>query len=106
MKLRIKNADGIKLMRPSKLLRKVSRINGNLEWAEVLENGNSRELYPRDVKLKVGTYKVERVVNPFIPGGDPWLVLKGSRIGAAEGYLRQLAAATRGTANGVEVLCD
>ena len=104
MQLRIKNADGIKLMRPSKLHRKLSRRNGSLEWAEVRENGDSRELYPREVELQPGTYEVEQVPNPFIPGGDPWLVLRGSRIGAAEGYLRQLAAATRGTTNGVEVV--
>ena len=104
MKLKIKNPEGIKLMRPSKLHRKIARLNGSLEWAEMRENGNSRELYPREVELKPGTYDVEQVPNPFIPGGAPWLVLKGSRIGAAENYLRQLAAATRGTTNGVEVL--
>jgi hypothetical protein len=105
MKLRIRNAAGINLLRPSKLHRKLTRSNGTLEWAEVRETGTSRELYPRAVALEPGTYQVEQVPNPFIPGGDPWLVLKGSRIGAAEGYLRQLAAATRGTSNAIE-LCS
>jgi hypothetical protein len=106
MKLRIKNENGMLLMRPSKLHRKLARVDGSLEWGVVRENGDSRELYPREVEVKPGTYAVEQVPNPFIPGGEPWLVLRGSRIGAAESYLRQFAAATRGTANAVEVLCD
>src|SRR5262252_5753515 len=99
MKLKIQNPKGFKLMRPSKLHLKIARINGSLDWAEVQENSDSRDLYPRDVELKPGTYDVEQVPNPFIPGGEPWLVLRGSRIGAAECYLRRLAAATRGTNN-------
>ena len=104
MKLKIKSETMV--LRPSKVHYKLVRGEGSLQWAEAHENGSARQLYPRQVALQVGAYEVERVDNPFIPGGEPWLVLRGSRIGAAESYLRQLAKATRGTGTGVEVICE
>ena len=104
MKLRIKSETMV--LRPSKVHYKLVRGEEGLQWAESRENGVAKRLYPRQVQLKVGVYEVERVANPFARGGEPWLVLRGSRIGAAESYLRQLAEATRGTQNGVEVLCE
>jgi hypothetical protein len=106
MKLRIKNKNGLTLLRPSKLHYKVVRAESGLEWRETRENGNAGQVYPREVEVIAGSHEIERVENPFMRGGEPWLVLKGSRIGAAESYLRQLAEATRGTSNGVEVVCE
>ncbi len=70
------------------------------------ELSDRRRLYPREAELDPGCYEVRRVENPFIPGGEPWLMLKGQRIGAAESWLRQLAEATQGTRNGVEVIWE
>jgi hypothetical protein len=106
MKLRIKNKTGLTLLQPSKLHYKVVRGESGLEWRETRENGSARQVYPREVEVRAGSHEIERVDSPFIRGGEPWLVLKGSRIGAAESYLRQLAEATRGTTNGVEVICE
>ena len=106
MKLRIKSENGLLALRPSKVHYKVVRGAGGLEWREARENGSARTVYPRTVELKRGSYELERIENPFVPGGEPWLVLRGSRVGAAEGYWLQLAAATRGTANGVEVIWE
>ncbi|HOC01034.1 MAG TPA: hypothetical protein PKM43_20065 [Verrucomicrobiota bacterium] len=46
------------------------------------------------------------VLCAVIPAGEPWLVLMGSPIGAAESYLRRLAAATRGTTDAIELVAD
>ena len=40
------------------------------------------------VWLPRGSYAVERAGNPFFAGGPPFIVLKGSRVGAAEGAMR------------------
>lgn len=106
MKLRIKSEGGIRLIRPSKRHLKLDRQEGGVEWLETLESDGRREMYPRDAEVGKGCHEVERVENPFIRGGPPWLVLKGTRIGAAESYLRDLARATAGTKNGIEVICE
>ncbi len=106
MKLRIKEGNSLRLLKPSRMHRRLTNNSSGLAWGETLERGNGRKLFPREVEIDSGCYEIERVENPFIRGGEPWLVLKGGRIGAAEAYLRQLAEATRGTNNGVEVICE
>jgi hypothetical protein len=105
MKLIIKGESGLILLRPSRSHRKiVCDEQRGMGWAEARENGRSRQLYPQEVRIAPGAHEVERSENPFVPGGEPWLVLRGSRIGAAEAYLKRLAIATRGTDNGVELV--
>ena len=104
MKLIIKGESGLKLLRPSKWHRKITLVAQRSEWTDVLEKDSGRQLYPQEVQIAPGAHEVERIDNPFVPGGEPWLVLKGSRIGAAESYLKRLAAATHGTSNGVELV--
>jgi len=106
VKLKIRNADGITLIKPSKCHRKIVLVEQGLAWRETCEGPQTRRLYPRSVEVKRGEYELERTENPFVAGGEPWLVLRGSRIGAAECWFRQLAAATRGTTNGVEVVVE
>jgi hypothetical protein len=106
MKLRIKTEGGLRVLQPSKMHYKLVRGEGGLEWREARENGGAQRVYPREVEVGPGCHEVERVANPFIRNGEPWLVLKGTRTGAAECYLRQLAEATRGTTDGVEVICE
>ena len=67
-------------------------------------SGSAGQLYPQEINIAPGAHEVERIDNPFVSGGEPWLVLKGSRIGAAEAYLKGLAAATRGTSDAVELV--
>lgn len=38
------------------------------------------------VRIPAGKHAVERIPNPFIPDGEPWLVLRGTKIGASEAY--------------------
>lgn len=106
IKLKIKTGEGLALLRPSKLSLKVVADKGGLEWREGLEPGGARRRYPREVLVSPGCYEMERVSNPFIAGGESWLVLKGSRIGAAESHLRRLARVTRTTTKSVEVICE
>ncbi len=40
-------------------------------------------------ELQPGEYQVERAANPFGHTDAPWIVLKGTKIGAAEGSIRQ-----------------
>ena len=104
MKLIIKGESGLMLLRPSKWNRKVTLVGQRSDWVEVLEKTSGRQLYPQEVPIAPGAHEAERIENPFVPGGEPWLVLKGSRIGASESYFKGLAAATHGTSNGVELV--
>lgn len=106
MKLRIKNNQGLKLLRPSDSHYKLVRGVGGFEWREAYEDARGRSFYPSGLEVGPGCHEIERVPNPFVHGGEPWLVLRGSRIGAAECYLRQLAEVTKDTANGVEILTE
>ena len=106
IKLRIKNKNGLKMLQPSRVHYKLVRGENGLQWQEGRENDNGRRVYPREAIPRPGCHEVEQVANPFIRDGEPWLVLRGNRIGAAESYLRQLAEATRGTTNGVEVIWE
>ncbi len=71
-----------------------------------MEPASSRRLYPREERIGPGAHEVERIDNPFVPGGEAWLVLKGSHIGAAEAYIKRLVASTRGTSTAVELATD
>lgn len=106
MKLIVKNESGLSLLRPSKRHLKVTWNESVLRWDEVLETKMGGQRYASEVQIGPGAHEVERIENPFVPGGEPWLVLKGSRIGAAEAYLRRLAASTQGTANAVELVLE
>jgi hypothetical protein len=106
MKLIVRNLTGLNVLRPSKLNWKVNVSKQGIHWENVLEKDGTRRLYSQDAIIPKGAHIVERIENPFVPGGEPWLVLKGSRIGAAEAYIRRLCAATRGTSNGVELVAE
>jgi hypothetical protein len=106
IKLRIKNENGLRLLRASDTHYKLVRGERGLVWQEARENARGRPFYPREVEVGPGCHEVEKVPNPFVPGGEPWLVLRGSRIGAAERFLRELAEVTKDTANGVEILIE
>jgi len=41
------------------------------------------------VRISSGTHEVERIKNPIVPDGEPWIVLKGTKIGASETFWRQ-----------------
>lgn len=41
------------------------------------------------VIITAGRHEVERIQNPFGHEDAPWLVLKGTKIGATEGFWRQ-----------------
>jgi hypothetical protein len=103
MILIVRNESGLKLLRPSRMIWK---INEGTRWENVLEKDVSRRPYPQEVLITPGAHAVERIDNPFVPGGEPWLVLKGSRIGAAEAYLKRLCAATEGASNAVELVTE
>jgi len=38
--------------------------------------------------IPAGTHEMERIPNPINPNGEPWLVLAGTKQGAAEPYWR------------------
>lgn len=42
----------------------------------------------KQAKIPAGRHEIERIPNPSYPGKF-WLVLKGTRIGASEGSLRE-----------------
>lgn len=106
MKLSVRSPAGLNVLLPSKLNWKINASKQGVRWETVLEKHGTRQLYPQDAIIPKGAHQVERIENPFVPGGEPWLVLKGSRIGAAEAYIRRLCAATRGTSNEVELVTD
>jgi hypothetical protein len=91
MKLIISSESGLTLLRPSGFRRKLAVTPYGLAWDDLREQPRSCGLGSREVLIAPGAHEVERGNNPFIPGGEPWLFLKGSRIGAAEAYLRRLA---------------
>jgi hypothetical protein len=105
MKLVIKNEAGLALSRPSRTTSMVVPVEGKLRWDEG-RTARPRHLHPREVLVPCGTHEIERIENPLVPGGEPWLVLRGSRIGAAESYIRRLVAATEGTTNGIQLVTD
>jgi hypothetical protein len=104
MTLIVKGGSGFKVLRPSKWNWKIKSDREGSRWENVLERNDSRQLYPQETLISPGAHAVERIGNPFVPGGEPWLVFKGRRIGAAEAYIKRLCAATRGTSNGVELV--
>ena len=108
MKLVINNPSGLMLLRPSHTWEKLVETKKGLEWKKARPHGSysPRRLHTQEVHVTPGAHEVERIDNPFIPGGEPWLVLKGSRIGAAEAYLKRLAAETHGTSNAVQLVAD
>jgi len=40
------------------------------------------------VPVSPGNYELERVLDPLMGGKDPWLVIKGTKIGFSEGWWR------------------
>jgi len=104
MILIVRGQSGLKVLRPSKLNWRVNPGKEGLRWENVLERNGTGQLYPQEALIPPGAHVVERIENPFVPGGEPWLVLKGSRIGAAEAYIRRLCAATQGAGNAVELV--
>jgi hypothetical protein len=103
MKLIVHESEGLELLRPSRRTRKVvaevmepsdpdSKLMLKFDWRVARVPGKDRQQYPLSVRVPQGAYLLERRENPFIHGGEPWLVLKGTQIGAAEARLRQMAA--------------
>jgi hypothetical protein len=77
-----------------------------LVWKEGRENDATHELYPQETLVSRGEHAVERIENPFLPAGEPWIVLKGSRIGAAESYINRVVSATIEAGNALELSED
>jgi hypothetical protein len=94
MNIVINNRFGLSLLRPSHRHFKFGWTGKEWDWAVLPEKGPAHRRYPREVQIAPGVHEVERVDNPFVPGGESWLVLKGSQIGAAEAYLRRLGVVT------------
>ncbi len=46
---------------------------------------------PRTHTLLPGKYEVERIPNPFGYTTQPWIVLKGTKIGGSESFWRYMA---------------
>ena len=90
MRLIIKNA-GLELLKPSKTCEHQVRGAQGQGWQKTMKHWSHKEPMPCSIEVQPGSHEAERIENPFIPGGEPWLVLKGSRIGAAESYLRGLS---------------
>jgi hypothetical protein len=90
MKLIIKKA-GLELLKPSRTYERQVRGEQGQGWQKTKRFWPHKKPMPCTIEMQSGSHEVERIENPFIPGGEPWLVLKGSRIGAAESYLRGLS---------------
>lgn len=89
MKLIIKNAGGLEFLKPSGTYERLVRGENGQVWLKTKRNWSHKKPMPCSIEVQPGSHEVERIENPFIDGGDPWLVLRGSRIGAAESYLRR-----------------
>ena len=57
MKLKIKLADGLNLLKPSKLHYKLAGGDKGLTWGEARENGNAQRLFPRETGLSVEAWR-------------------------------------------------
>jgi hypothetical protein len=68
--------------------------HGQLVWRDAEPMGP--QCNAREVVVSAGTYSLVRIKNPFRASGEPWLVIKGSMVGAAESHWRRLLAGTRG----------
>lgn len=68
--------------------------HGQIVWRDTEPRSNSCDA--REVVVPSGTYSLVRIRNPFRAAAEPWLVLAGSRTGAAESHWRKLLARTPG----------
>jgi hypothetical protein len=102
----VRGQSGLKVLRASKLNWKVNPGKEGLRWENVLERNGADQLYPQETLIAQGAHAVEGMENPFVPGGEPWLALEGSRIGAAEAYIKRLCAATQGAGNAIEFVSE
>lgn len=60
------------------------------EWTGIkLPENGGQPMPPSECKVKIpaGTYEMERIPNPF-GNPHPWLVIKGTRTGCSEQFLR------------------
>lgn len=89
MKLIIKQK-GLELLKPSRTYERQVRGENGQGWQKTKRFWPHKKPMPCTIEVQTGSHEVERIDNPFISGGEPWLVLKGSRIGAAESHLRRL----------------
>lgn len=58
------------------------------EWG-ALDASKTENGHPTRTSIPAGEHEMERIPNPFGYENAPWLVLKGTQIGAAEGSWRQ-----------------
>jgi hypothetical protein len=58
------------------------------DW-DVIDAAHLKHSARRNAVIPKGVHEVERIPNPLGHPGAPWLVLKGTLIGATEGSWRQ-----------------